>query len=67
METSKKLVEGVDFYYDGGYMVLTQEYHLEKGYCCGHACRNCPYNFECVPEPKRSIALEMRNEVSEKS
>ncbi len=48
-----------DFYYDdNGYMVFTETYHLKKGYCCGHGCRHCPYNYESVPEPKRSIILE---------
>lgn len=35
-------------------MVLTENYHLEKGFCCGEGCRHCPYDFENVPEPKRS-------------
>jgi hypothetical protein len=52
-----------DFYYDdNGYMVFTETYHLKKGYCCGHGCRHCPYNYESVPEPKRSIILENNNE-----
>jgi hypothetical protein len=55
---NKPLVENVDFYYDeGGYMVLTAHYHLQKGHCCGYGCRHCPYDFECVPEPKRSEML----------
>jgi diphthamide synthase (EF-2-diphthine--ammonia ligase) len=28
---------------------LTREYLLERGYCCGHGCRNCPYGWEAVP------------------
>jgi len=52
-----------DFYYDdNGYMVFTESYHLKKGYCCGHGCRHCPYNYESVPEPKRSIILENNKE-----
>jgi hypothetical protein len=52
------LVEGVDFYYsEEGYVVLTEKYHLEKGYCCGNGCRHCPYEYENVPEPKRSTLL----------
>ncbi|MDE3236977.1 MAG: hypothetical protein KGO81_13575 [Bacteroidota bacterium] len=52
------LTEGIDFYYDAnGYMVLTEKYHLEKGYCCGHGCRHCPFNYENVPEPKKSELL----------
>ncbi|MBY0347112.1 MAG: hypothetical protein GTN67_05325 [Hydrotalea flava] len=53
------LIEGTDFYYDvQGYMVLTEKYHLEKGYCCGYGCRHCPYQYENVPEPKRSALTE---------
>lgn len=53
------LIEGTDFYYDSeGYMVLTEKYHLEKGYCCGYGCRHCPYQYENVPEPKRSLIID---------
>jgi Family of unknown function (DUF5522) len=53
------MIEGVDFYYsEEGYVVLTEKYHLQKGYCCGNGCRHCPYNFENVPEPKRSTLLK---------
>jgi hypothetical protein len=58
---SQPLVENIDFYYDEqGYMVLTEHYHLEKGHCCGYGCRHCPYNYDCVPEPKRSQLLESK-------
>jgi hypothetical protein len=51
----EKLIEGEDFYYsEEGYIVLTEKYHLEKGYCCGNGCRHCPYDFENVPEPHKS-------------
>lgn len=59
----KSLIEGIDFYYnEQGLMVLTEKYHLEKGYCCGNGCRHCPYDYENVPEPKRSTLLQQRNE-----
>ena len=58
---SQTLIEHTDFYYDdNGYMVLTEKYHLDKGYCCGYGCRHCPYDFDCVPEPKRSDLLAKR-------
>lgn len=51
----KQLVEGDDFYYnESGYMVFTKKFHLEKGYCCGNGCLNCPYDYENVPEPMRT-------------
>jgi len=54
----QNIIEGIDFYYTPeGYMVLTESYHLERGYCCGNGCRHCPFDFDCVPEPKRSDLL----------
>lgn len=58
-----QLVQDKHYYYNQeGYMVFTEAYHLEKGYCCGHGCLHCPFDYECVPEPKRSILIEMREE-----
>ena len=53
-----KLIEGIDFYYnENGLLVLTEQYHLEKGYCCGYGCRHCPYDYMNVPEPQKSALL----------
>lgn len=61
---SKNLVEQVDFYFDeNGYMVFTEKYHTDKGYCCGHGCRHCPFDFESVPEPKRSELLAQKRTI----
>lgn len=58
-----RLVEGEDFYYnEEGYMVLTEKFHLNKGFCCGNGCRHCPYNYINVPEPKRSSLLKTISE-----
>jgi hypothetical protein len=40
------LVEGEDFYREGGYVVFTAAYHLRRGFCCGSGCRHCPYDDE---------------------
>ena len=32
-----------DFYWEDGNMVLTEQYHLKRGSCCGSGCRHCPY------------------------
>lgn len=54
------LVEGEDFYYNvQGYIVLTQKFHLKKGFCCGNGCRHCPYQYQNVPEPKRTELLSL--------
>ncbi len=63
-----KLKEGIDFYYDEhDNVVLTAKYHLDKGYCCGHGCRHCPYDYEAVPEPRRTLALKERNNAQQKA
>ena len=54
----EQLEEGTDYYYNAeGYIVLTETFHLKKGYCCGNGCKHCPYDFINVPEPKRSEML----------
>lgn len=61
------LKEGEDFYYnEQGFVVLTAAYHLKKGYCCGNGCKHCPYDFENVPEPKRSEMIRLREEEEKK-
>ena len=40
-----RLVEGEDFYYEGPYVVFTEKYLRERGYCCESGCRHCPYGF----------------------
>jgi len=53
--------EGADYYFnDEGFVVFTAKYLLERGYCCGNGCKNCPYDYKAVPEPKRSQLLEQR-------
>lgn len=53
-----ELIEKIDYYINAdGYVVLTEKYHLDKGYCCGNGCLHCPYEFENVPEPKKSALL----------
>lgn len=43
-----------DFYYnDNGLIVFTEQYHLRRGYCCGSACKHCPYDHLAVPENKK--------------
>jgi hypothetical protein len=59
---SKRLIDDDDDYYfnSDGLVVFTKEYLLERGYCCGNGCTNCPYDYKNVPEPKRSLLLEKR-------
>jgi hypothetical protein len=53
------LIEGVDFYCEGGFMVFTEKFLRERGYCCESGCRHCPYGFRKeqrtdIPMPEKS-------------
>jgi hypothetical protein len=39
----EKFVEGVDYYFENGLMVLTAHFLLKRGCCCENGCRHCPY------------------------
>ena len=41
-----RLVQGVDFYIDGGKFVFTSTYHRKRGFCCNSKCRHCPYGID---------------------
>ncbi len=59
---SQKLIEHVDFYFnEQGLMVLTSAFHLKRGVCCGNGCLHCPYQYEKVPEPRRTELLQKQN------
>ncbi|KAF9360593.1 hypothetical protein BGX34_007681 [Mortierella sp. NVP85] len=55
-----------------GYSVMTELLHRRRGYCCGNACRHCPYNQENVgvsPEVKRANIVrgkQQRKEIEAK-
>ena len=50
-----------DYYIDAmGKWVFTAAYHEARGYCCGEACKHCPYNYEAVPEPIKTRAISIR-------
>jgi hypothetical protein len=59
----KELIEGIHYYLnEEGLMVLTEKYHLLRGYCCGNGCLHCPFNYENVSEPYKSVLLKKREE-----
>lgn len=63
----KPLIEGADYYYnENGYVVLTEQYHRERGYCCGNGCLHCPFSWKNVPEPKKSLLLKKANHEKDK-
>jgi hypothetical protein len=61
-----ELIEGVHYYInEEGKFVFTEQYHIEKGYCCGFGCKHCPYDYKNVPEPGRTTLLKKRNDFSQ--
>lgn len=62
----KRLVEGEDFYYnEDRLMVLTEKFHLEKGFCCGNGCEHCPFDYINVDEPPRTRLRNIKNSSTE--
>jgi hypothetical protein len=38
--------EDEDYYINkDGFHVLTEVYHLKRGYCCENGCFHCPWNY----------------------
>jgi hypothetical protein len=57
----QELNDDDDYYFNNdGFVVFTAKYLLERGYCCGYGCKNCPYDYKAVPEPRRTQLLEQR-------
>lgn len=55
------LKEPEDYYLlPDGRLVFTAAYLERRGYCCGNGCLNCPFDYEDVPEPRRSVLLRAR-------
>lgn len=44
-ENKNKNAETVDkgYYFENGFCVFTENFLLQRGYCCGNGCRHCPY------------------------
>lgn len=58
----KKLFDDDEAYTGSpGLVIFTAEYLLQRGYCCGNGCRNCPYDYKMVPEPLRTRLLQERD------
>lgn len=61
----QELFEGEDYYFnEKGLITFTEKYLLDRGYCCGNGCRHCPYQYEAVPEPRRSELLNRKQDRS---
>lgn len=44
-----------------GLFVFTEQYLLQRGYCCGNGCKHCPFDYKQVNDPiKRKKLLDAR-------
>lgn len=48
-------IEGLDYYFENGRMVLTARFLLARGHCCGSGCRHCPYPTGDRPPPPAPV------------
>ena len=39
----KKLNEDEYYHSSNGYIIFTEKYHLNRGYCCNNNCKHCAY------------------------
>ena len=39
----KKVIENIHYYLENGKVIFTQQFHLDRGFCCGNKCRHCPF------------------------
>ena len=47
---AEELIEGIDFYYnEDGYCVLTELYHIKKGFVVATAVNTAPFNMKRYP------------------
>jgi uncharacterized protein (TIGR00290 family) len=46
-----------DYYWENGFMVFTESYHLKRGYCCNSGCRHCPYGFNKGNNGRRKVTV----------
>lgn len=40
---NKDFIQGRDYYLENGFIIFTEQYLKDKGFCCGNKCRHCPY------------------------
>ena len=38
-----EIIQNIHYYLENGKVVWTEQYHMERGECCGSGCRHCPY------------------------
>jgi len=43
--SAEPLLEEDDYYWENGFLVFTEAYLRQRGFCCRSSCRHCPYGF----------------------
>jgi hypothetical protein len=43
LKSHPNLKEDHYYYSQAGFLVYTEAYHLDRGYCCKSDCRHCPW------------------------
>jgi hypothetical protein len=38
-----KKLDPTFFYEENGRKVMTETFHISRGFCCGNKCRHCPF------------------------
>lgn len=57
----KKAAQHSDYYFnEAGLLVFTEAYHLKRGYCCGCACKHCPYQHINVKQQQGNESGEIK-------
>ena len=55
----KKLIKDIHYYTNSeGFMVFTEKYHSERGYCCQSGCKHCPYEYHSKVDPNVPSELQ---------
>lgn len=67
MVDDANFIEGIHFYYENGLIVFAENYHLQRGYCCGNGCRHCPYNYENVSDEKMKELLNQKRNTTQQT
>ena len=55
----KDFVEKIHYYLENGKIVFTEQYHINRGFCCGNKCRHCVYEPKYIKGNK-----ELKNAVN---
>jgi hypothetical protein len=53
MFNKKEFIEGVHYYLQNGMVIMTEEYHKQRGFCCGSGCKHCPYEPKHLKDNKK--------------